>query len=54
MPAGTEAEASDDVDEGYYEGGTSNVESPAGHGGALSVVQLREVLQVSEVWLMES
>jgi len=59
VPAGTNAEAPDDDDKGHDEGGTGDVESPArhgsaGHGGTLSGVQLREVLQVNEVRLMKS
>ncbi len=56
---GADAEASYEDDEGHNEGGSGDVKSPAGHGGsghgnALSAVQLREVLQVGEIWLMES
>jgi hypothetical protein len=57
--AGTDAETSYEDDEGHDEGGSGDVKGPAGHGGSgngdsLSAVQLREVLQVGEIRLMES
>ncbi len=52
--AGADAEASYEDDERHDEGGSGDVKGPAGHGDALSAVQLREVLQVGEIRLMES
>ena len=57
--AGTDTEAPNDDDKGHDEGGTSDVEGPAGHessgrGDILSAVQLCEVLEVGEVRLMKT
>ena len=58
-PAQADAQTCRDEDEGDDEGGTGDVEGPAGHvsaqgGSAVSIAQLGEVLEIGQVRMMKT